>query len=116
EALALNRDPDFVVIPGAEYATDAGHILALFIAGPISLEAGAGVRDRLPWAETVAAIHEAGGLAVLAHPFQRATRLDPGVLAGIDGIEAFNARTICARNPRAAEQALELAASGRFRL
>jgi len=116
EALRLNRDPDFLVIPGAEYTTDAGHILALFIDGPIALESGAGVLDRLPWRETVQAIHEAGGVAVLAHPFKRRTSLEPAVLAAVDGIEAFNARTVCARNRRAVTQALDLAASGRFRL
>src|SRR5690606_5473746 len=58
----------------------------------------------------------AGGLAVLAHPFKRTARLDAGVLARVDGIEAFNGRTVCGRNPRAVDQALELAASGRYRL
>jgi predicted metal-dependent phosphoesterase TrpH len=56
----------FDFVPGIEVTTLHGHLLALWIDRPIpsfrSLEA------------TVAAIHEAGGIAVVPHPFSLLTR------------------------------------------
>lgn len=64
---------DFLLIPGVEIYSSAGHIGALF------------ARQQFPSflspADTVKAIHDAGGLAVAAHPCHR---------AGI-GREVFNA-------------------------
>lgn len=44
--------------------------------------------------ETVQRIHEAGGIAVLAHPFrtfyQKEERLQEAIAAGVDGIEAYS--------------------------
>ncbi len=51
---------DLLIIPGAEITTDQGHVLAL---NPNTL-----VASGLSLAETVDAIHDADGLAVLAHP------------------------------------------------
>lgn len=52
---------DFMIIPGVEISTSAGHMGAIF------------VRDSLPGklgpAETARIIREAGGLAVAVHPF-----------------------------------------------
>lgn len=88
----------FDVIPGVEVTSTAGHILALWVTKPIP--AGMDLRD------TAAAIHEAGGLAILAHPFhfhmslvfRNAWRylIRPEVLseAGIDGVEAHNAGVV----------------------
>ena len=57
-----------LLIPGCEVSTRAGHITGLFLDRPLPLEA----LGRLPAPEdAVAAIHQAGGLAVLAHPFHR---------------------------------------------
>jgi predicted metal-dependent phosphoesterase TrpH len=51
----------FDIVPGEEVSTAEGHVLALWI------------RERIPTnlslAETSAAIHEQGGIAILAHPF-----------------------------------------------
>ncbi len=76
---------DFLLIPGAEFSTEYGHLLGLFLTAPIG---------RLPFAETVAAIHAQGGVAVLAHPFERtrdAGRLRP-ILPLLDGVEVWNGR------------------------
>lgn len=85
----------FEVIPGIEVSSCDGHVLALWVTMPIP----AGMN--LP--ETVAAIHEAGGLAVLAHPFHLFMPTHwaaawrhwqrPEVLldSGIDAIETHNA-------------------------
>ena len=83
----------FDIIPGVEVTTAEGHMLALWVTQPIP--------RKLSLAETVVAIHEQGGVAVLAHPFEpmiaplaciRHYR-NPGVLItmGIDAIETINA-------------------------
>jgi len=56
----------FDLVPGIEVTTRSGHVLALWVDRPIpslrSLD------------ETIAAIHRAGGLAVIPHPFSYLTR------------------------------------------
>ena len=78
-------DAEVLVIPGAEFSTEYGHLLGLFLTAPI---------PKLPFAETVEAIHAQGGIAVLAHPFERSTdaeRLEP-IAALLDGVEVWNGR------------------------
>ena len=73
------------IIPGVEFSTEHGHLLALFVDQPM------GYTD---WETTTAAVHELGGVTVLAHPFQhrrQAERLLP-LLPGLDGIEVWNGR------------------------
>jgi predicted metal-dependent phosphoesterase TrpH len=82
----------FELVPGVEVTSRDGHILGLWITQSVP-------RD-LSVEETVAAIHERGGLAVIAHPYEifvhyraawRYLR-QPEVLlqAGIDAIEVHN--------------------------
>ena len=79
------------VIVGEEVSTREGHLLALFI--DTQLPAGR------PAAETIAAIHAQGGLAVAPHPFDRSV---PSLgLTGLwhpgwhfDAIEGFNSGVI----------------------
>lgn len=85
----------FDIIPGVEVSSADGHVLALWVTQPIP--------PGLSLAETAAAIHEQGGMAVLAHPFEplvsaaAALRYlrTPEVLlhAGIDALEVHNAST-----------------------
>lgn len=78
-------DAEVLIIPGAEFSTEYGHLLGLFLTAPI---------PKLPFAETVEAIHAQGGIAVLAHPFARscdAERLQP-ITALLDGVEVWNGR------------------------
>jgi predicted metal-dependent phosphoesterase TrpH len=56
----LEAIKDLLIIPGAEITTDQGHVLAI---NPNTL-----VDSGLSFAETVDAIHDADGLAILAHP------------------------------------------------
>lgn len=97
----------FDIVPGVEISSRAGHILGLWVTQMIPA--------RLSLGDTVQAIHEAGGLAFLAHPFHigmgavrhNALRYlqTPEVLlqAGMDGIETHNAgistpgSNLCAR-------------------
>ncbi len=86
--LALTDAPaldGFLIIPGVEVSTQLGHLLGLFVTGPVE------TRD---FFEAADAIHAQGGLAVLAHPFQRSrdgARLAPAVPL-LDGLEVWNSR------------------------
>jgi hypothetical protein len=86
----------FGIVPGLEVTSHDGHILALWVTQMIP--AGMSLE------ETAAAIHEAGGIAILAHPleptiaphtFLRYLR-QPDVLlqASIDAVEVWNAGAI----------------------
>jgi predicted metal-dependent phosphoesterase TrpH len=92
------------VIVGEEVHTREGDLIALYLERPVP--------PGLPVLETVAAIHEQGGLAGIPHPFDRwrssglagllEERLAP-LLAEIDYLEAFNGRVPYATaNERAA--------------
>ena len=70
-------------IRGIEIGTDRGDVLGLF------LEAEITTRD---FCKAVDAIHEQGGLAILAHPFKWTQRVAEDTLERIDGIEVYNAR------------------------
>ncbi len=64
EAIEAGLELGVDVVPGEEITT-AGpskvHVLGLFLSGP--------VRMGMPVADTIQAVHDQGGLAVLAHPF-----------------------------------------------
>ena len=93
---------DVLFIPGVELSTDRGHILGLFLERPVAPLTDA--------AQAVRAIRQAGGLAVIAHPFELEK---PGAAAlealDIDGVECANARAAM-KNRRANDEARELAA------
>ena len=82
-------------IPGIEYSTECGHLLGLFLTRPVA-EPQAGCR--IPLAAAAAEIRAAGGLAILAHPFEQAAdfsaraRQMEALLPHIDGVEVFNSR------------------------
>ena len=86
--LALTGPPrfdDFLLIPGVEVSTQLGHLLGLFVTGPVE------TRDFL---QAVEIIHSQGGLAVLAHPFEHSrdgARLAHAVPL-VDGVEVWNSR------------------------
>jgi predicted metal-dependent phosphoesterase TrpH len=97
---------DFDIIPGVEVSSVDGHVLALWVTQPIA--AG------MSLAETAAAIHEQGGVAVLAHPFEL-TVCAKAVLrylrqpelireATIDAIEVHNAGTLTPGSNRLARR------------
>lgn len=90
----------FEIVPGMEVTAREGHVLALWIKELIPAH--------LSLAETVAAIHDQHGIAILAHPGElminpvQVVRYlhDPSVLLpiGLDGIEVFNAGTVSPGN------------------
>jgi hypothetical protein len=94
-AYAQREHYPFDIVPGVEVSSRGGHVLALWVTQPI--------RKGMSLADTTAAIHEQGGLAILAHPFEmlvspqaclRYVRT-PEVLIqdGIDALEIHNAGT-----------------------
>lgn len=83
----------FDIIPGTEVTSADGHILGLWVTEPI--------KKGMSLAETTAAIHAQGGIAILAHPFEvtiaphtlrRYFSQPEGLIPmGIDAVEVFNA-------------------------
>lgn len=101
KASAADLPEDFIVIPGEEFSTERGHLLGLFLTEPVTAKGFHAV---------AAAIRAQGGLAVMAHPFERnrdVSSLDD-VLPEIDGVEVWNGRAN-RKNPVANESALSLA-------
>lgn len=87
-----------LIIHGVELSTDAGHILGLFLERPVDILSLRGGNDatsrRLPTAEeSVRRIRDCGGLAVLAHPFERRSADKKRLLElDVDLIETANSR------------------------
>ena len=92
EAVELARERDLIVIPGEEVKTDGqGEIIGLFLEEEVP--------RGLSFGDTIAAIHDQGGLVYLPHPFDRMHAIpDPATLhrhvAEIDVFEVFNARLL----------------------
>lgn len=86
--IVLDLEPEHrpIVIPGIEVSTERGHIIGLNVTEPIP--------KGLTVEETVERIHEAGGIAVAAHPqtfFKDGIGLNPRILSlGLDAIEVIN--------------------------
>jgi hypothetical protein len=84
----------FLVIPGLEFALHGGEIHIL----------GYGISRRVPFnnvEELVDGIHEAGGIAVLAHPPLGSINLLGSIRGKLDGIEVWNGRYDGTHAPRA---------------
>jgi predicted metal-dependent phosphoesterase TrpH len=106
EALKFNSD-GFLVIPGIEISTREGHILALWVNEIIE-------RD-LPAEETIARIHELGGIAIATHPYDR-IRSGVGDLIyelDFDAVELYNGHTFSSRkNPEDIARDIRLPITG----
>ncbi|MBQ3355494.1 MAG: PHP domain-containing protein [Oscillospiraceae bacterium] len=86
-----------LLIPSVEYSTEAGHLLGLFLQKPVCVpgeETG-----RVRFSDAAEAIRAAGGVCVLAHPYELTQRSVEEISARIaaneallDGIEIFNSR------------------------
>lgn len=102
---ALKMKPlDLSVITGAEFSTEKGHILALFIDDTIEkscrmIDSGnRGVSGRRESGrvyeldDLIAKVRGQGGLLFLAHPLESAAVDDPLFIAKLDGYELVNGR------------------------
>jgi predicted metal-dependent phosphoesterase TrpH len=89
-ALKLQSLADFIVIPGEEIRTSHGEITGLFLGSPIP--------PGLSPQETIARIHDQGGLVYIPHPLARGvpSRIHADVLEQllpqVDILEGFNSR------------------------
>ncbi|MFQ5759003.1 MAG: PHP domain-containing protein [Candidatus Bathyarchaeia archaeon] len=85
-ALRLLRKTDLIIIPGVEITTSGGHILAFNITKSIP--------SNLRPSETIQRIHEAGGIAAVAHPVTliRGWRSTDTIL-NFDAVEVINSST-----------------------
>jgi hypothetical protein len=86
-------DSAFTVIPGLEFALKGGSIHIL----------GYGITRRIRFAtmeQLVDGIHDAGGVAVLAHPPAGSTNMIDSIKGKLDGIEVWNGRYDGIRAPR----------------
>ena len=105
-ALELRETAPFQVIVGEEVGTSEGEIIGLFLQEPIP----AGLSPD----ETIAAIHDQGGLVYVPHPWDRLRRHSAlgrsareRLIDQVDVVEVFNARVILSRdNALARELAL----------
>ena len=92
ETVDLARDRDLIVIPGEEVKTDKqGEVIGLFLEHEIP--------RGMPFADTVAAIREQGGLVYVPHPFDRMHTVPDAAtlhrhLGDIDVFEVYNARLL----------------------
>ena len=88
----LKDNGKVIIIPAEEVSSKKGHIVALGIDRQIPR--GMGIQ------ETIDAIHEAGGVAIAAHPYRWWSGLGPKNTLNypFDGTEALNARSIPSAN------------------
>jgi predicted metal-dependent phosphoesterase TrpH len=95
-SMARDHGLRFEVVVGEEVTTLGGHLLALFVEQPI--------KPLRPLGATIAAVHDAGGLAIPAHPLVpyplcaqgwvlRRLLANPDARFHPDGVEAFNPTT-----------------------
>ncbi len=80
-----------IIIPAIEISTDRGHLLGLFLNSPVKP-----VKD---FKKAAQRIHDAGGITVLAHPYERhhVPKAENDLILEeihehLDGIEAVNSR------------------------
>jgi len=98
----VRTSQELIVVPGVEVTCKEGHVLAYGITDVIqrdmSLEA------------TVAAIHEAGGIAVAAHPYRLWSGVGERAVreGSFDAVETLNGRSLAGGNRRASHLALSL--------
>jgi hypothetical protein len=83
-ALRLSKNQEFLIIPGIEVSTLYGHLLALDVKEVIP--------PKLDVSTTIEKIHEAGGIAIAAHPTAiYRGKLRRHVTAEFDAVEVVNA-------------------------
>ncbi|MCL2747772.1 MAG: PHP domain-containing protein [Oscillospiraceae bacterium] len=91
---------DFLIVPGAEYSTDFGHVLAYFITrGAEEADLPKLADGRFKLTALADFVKAQGGLLIAAHPYFGRDSLPAELLRNIHGLEVFNARQM-ARCPR----------------
>lgn len=104
EAAELAPEYDLIGIPAMEVTSRAGHVLAMGI--------DEAVPANRPFLETISAIRDRGGIAIIPHPFQKsrsgvAANVSRADLAKADAIEVYNSRLLTGRANRQAQRFAE---------
>ena len=86
-----SKNLDINIIIGAEYKTDCGDLIALFIDEEIK------EKESLKF---ISKVHEKGGIVILPHPFH-AHQLNNQIINKVDIIEIFNSRLTISQNEKA---------------
>lgn len=98
EALKINNT-DLLIIPGAEYSTNFGHILVYFLKeGLEDIGLKKDKQGRYFADDIIACAREQNALTFIAHPFNKSPIIETNILHKIDGIEAYNSRASKWRN------------------
>ncbi len=100
---ALKSAPDWlIVLPGIEITSEDGHILALNVLKEIP--------KGLSAPETINKIHDAGGIAVAAHPYRKWSGLRESTIrkSSFDAVEGINGRNTRNTNRRVLDLASEI--------
>ncbi len=78
--LIASRSPDVLLLPGEEVTSPTFHVAAV------------GIDHRIDWSKSArtvaAAVHAAGGVAIVAHPESRAAQAIDTAFADVDGVES----------------------------
>ncbi|MDR1065528.1 MAG: ATP-grasp domain-containing protein [Oscillospiraceae bacterium] len=96
----------FIVIPGVEYSTDCGHVLALFVSGMYDVRYSE--RGVCSLSELRAAADADGAILIAAHPFRHRDTALPELFELTDGVETLNSRDD-AREPQNEAKAITAA-------
>lgn len=94
---AVSKKIDVNIIIGAEYKTDCGDLIALFINEEIE------EKESLKF---IAKVHEKGGIVILPHPFH-SHKLTKELIDKVDVIEVYNSRLSIDQNEKAKKLAKE---------
>lgn len=108
-ALRQNKS-DLLIIPGAEYSTDVGHLLVYFLKEGLE-DIGLKKNDKgyFNSNDIIGCAHEQQALVFMAHPFHKVTDYNKKGIDLVDGIEAYNSRAAKWRNLHANLDAMEAA-------
>lgn len=97
KSYAYSKNLDINIIIGAEYKTDCGDLIALFIDEEIQ------EKESLKF---ISKVHEKGGIVILPHPYH-AHHLNNQIINKVDIIEVFNSRLTISQNDKAKKLAEE---------
>ncbi|MEF8883698.1 MAG: PHP domain-containing protein [Haloarculaceae archaeon] len=101
QAVERAAEYDLVAIPGIEISSAAGHVIGLNVTEAVD--------PGLSFSETLARIHDQGGIAVVPHPYQEMrsgvmAEIGPEQLKTADAIEVYNSRLLTGYSNRQADR------------
>ncbi|WP_058486877.1 PHP domain-containing protein [Defluviitalea phaphyphila] len=86
------QDNGIKIIPGAEFSTQYGHVLAYFIDETIEKNTPKIDNKRFDFYKIVENVKKSNGVLILAHPYNSKLKDNMDILNHVDGIEKYNAR------------------------